>query len=74
MAANDHQVGGEHYLKYGDLQPWDTWMRWRLNPFQATILHYVVRYRDKGGIQDLEKAKHFLDKLIEIEKAKKGDL
>jgi len=66
-AVNDTQVGGEHYKKYGNIQPWDTWLLWGLNPFQAAILKYVVRYRDKDGVKDLEKAAHFLDKLIELE-------
>ena len=65
--ANQSQVGGDHYKKYGALQPWDTWMPWNLNGFQAAILKYVVRYRDKDGIKDLHKARHFLDKLIEVE-------
>ena len=68
--ANKVQVGGDHYRKYGDIQPWDLYVPWNLNPFQAAVLKYVVRYRDKEGIKDLEKAKHYLDKLIEIERAK----
>lgn len=68
--ANAVQVGGEHYRKYGGLQPWDTWMPWNLNGFQAAILKYVVRYRDKEGVEDLKKARHFLDKLIELESKK----
>ncbi len=70
LRANDRQIGGEHYMKYGDLQPWDTWWIWNLNGFQAAILKHVVRYRDKAGLQDLEKAKHYLDKLIELEREK----
>ena len=65
--SNKRQVGGNHYRKYGDLQPWDVWMPWNLNGFQANIVKYIVRYRDKDGLRDLEKAKHFLEKLIEIE-------
>lgn len=67
--ANTMQVGGDHYRKYGELQPWDTWLPWNLNGFQAAILKYVVRYRDKEGVEDLRKARHFLDKLIELEEA-----
>lgn len=66
--ANNRQVAGEHYLKYGDLQPWDLWRVWNLNPFQAAIIKHVVRYRDKFGVTDLEKAAHYLEKLIEIER------
>jgi hypothetical protein len=72
MSANERQPGGDHYRKHGDFQPWDAWWHWNLNAFQSNILKYVVRYRDKDGIQDLEKAKHYLEKLIELETAKKA--
>jgi hypothetical protein len=66
-APSEVQVGGNHYAKYGNIQPWDLWALWNLNPFQANIMKYVVRYRDKGGVEDLKKARHMLDKLIEVE-------
>lgn len=65
--ANDTQVGGRHYNKLGEFQVWDAWWHWNLNPFQAVILKYVVRYRDKGGVEDLRKAIHYIEKLIELE-------
>lgn len=65
--ANDTQVGGEHYNKLGEFQVWDAWWHWKLNPFQSVILKYVVRYRDKAGIEDLRKATHYIEKLIELE-------
>jgi hypothetical protein len=69
--ANKRQIDGTHYSKYQNLQPWDVWMAWGLNPFQAIILKHLVRYRDKGEpLLDLEKAKHYLEKLIEVEKEK----
>ena len=55
-------------MQYGSIQPWDVWLPWKLNPFQAAILKYVVRYKDKNGVEDLEKAKHMLDKLIQLER------
>jgi hypothetical protein len=69
--ANQRQVGGMHYKKYG-LQPWDMWIPWELNGFQAEVVKLVVRYKDKNGIQDLEKARHYLEKLIEIERGKRA--
>jgi len=39
-----------------------------LDPCQHTIIKYVTRFRSKGGIQDLEKAKHVIDLLIQYEK------
>lgn len=68
--ANDRQVGGDHYRKLGEFQVWDAWRAWDLDPFQAVILKYVVRYRDKGGVEDLRKATHYLEKLIELEEQK----
>lgn len=70
MSANDRQVEGDHYKKYGDLQPWDLWHLFNLNPFQATIIKYVIRYQDKHGVRDLKKALHTIEKLIEVEEDK----
>ena len=69
MSANDRQIGGSHYKKGGE-EHWDR--QWRLygrGYFVGCITKYVERYHEKNGIQDLEKAKHFLDKLIELEGA-----
>lgn len=67
--ANARQVGGSHY-KTGGEEHWDR--QWRLfGPayFIGQITKYVERYQTKNGVQDLEKAKHFLEKLIELELA-----
>lgn len=69
MSANERQIGGNHYKKGGE-EHWDR--QWRLygrGYFVGCITKYVERYPEKNGIQDLEKAKHFLDKLIELESA-----
>lgn len=34
---------------------------------RGSVLKYMIRYRDKGGVEDLKKARHYLDKLIEVE-------
>ena len=67
MSANDRQVGGNHYKKHGALQHWDLVHHFGWSYFQGQIIKYVMRYKDKNGVQDLEKARHFLDKLIELE-------
>lgn len=64
--ANQRQVGGDHYKKQG-IQHWDYVLANGIPYMEAQIIKYVSRWRDKGGIQDLEKAKHFLEKLIEHE-------
>ena len=66
--ANSRQPGGGHYIKYGDLQVWDVVARWNLDFFQGNILKYVVRWKDKNGTEDLEKAMHYLQKYIEVER------
>jgi hypothetical protein len=69
-SANARQVGGDHYKKAGALQHWDIVAIFELDYFQGNITKYVFRWRDKAGIQDLEKARHYLDKYIEIEKSR----
>jgi hypothetical protein len=68
---SDRQVGGEHY-RQRSIQPWDIWAEYGMNAFEGAALKYLLRWRDKGGVEDLKKARHTLDKLIEIEEAK-GD-
>ena len=69
MSANDTQVGGDHYKLGGKGE--EHWDRvWRMHGrgyFVGCITKYVERYHLKNGLQDLQKARHFLDKLIELE-------
>lgn len=60
------QVGGSHYRKYA-IQPVEFIERNNLSFCQGNIVKYVCRYKDKNGIQDLLKARHYIDILIEIE-------
>ncbi len=64
--ANDKQYGGDHYKKYGNLQPWDVITAWNLGYLDGTALKYIARWKDKNGIEDLRKAIHFLEKTIEV--------
>lgn len=66
--ANDRQVGGSHYKKGGE-EHWDRAWRLKYDPFQYIITKWVERWRDKGGVEDLEKARHALDKYIEVIRA-----
>lgn len=65
MAANDRQVGGNHY-KTGGEEHWDRVQRLGLDYFQGQITKYVERWKLKNGVEDLKKARHFLDKYIEL--------
>ena len=64
--ANDIQIGGDHY-KSKPIQPWDYIAANNLGYFEGNVVKYVSRHRDKGGRADLLKAKHYLEKLIELE-------
>ena len=70
MSANNKQVGGKHYSKYGNLQPWDVVLAWELGYLEGTALKYIARWKDKNGVEDILKAIHFLEKLVEVEEAK----
>lgn len=66
MSALDVQVGGDHYNKL-NIQP-VYYIHANNIPFiEGCIIKYATRWRDKGGIKDLEKIKHFVDLLIELE-------
>ena len=67
VSALDVQVGGGHY-KGMKIQPMEYSMANGLDACQHTIIKYVSRFRDKGGLQDLEKARHCIDMLIEFER------
>jgi hypothetical protein len=67
------QVGGSHYKKC-EIQPWDYTIANDLDYFQGSIIKYVTRWKDKGWIQDLYKARHFLDKYIETMEKKHTQL
>ena len=68
--ATDTQIGGNHYTKLA-IQPMRYSMENGLDALQHTVIKYVTRFRDKNGIEDLEKAKHCIDMLIEFEKESK---
>lgn len=74
MSANDHQVGGDHYRRQA-VQPWDAMQAWLTREAFAGFLRgnaikYLARAGSKGpALEDLQKARHYLDKLIELESA-----
>lgn len=64
--ALDVQVGGGHYKDLA-IQPVEYCMKNNLNYCQANIVKYATRYKDKSGVEDLKKIKHYVDLLIELE-------
>lgn len=73
MSANDRMVGGDHYKKVDGEMLWDRivrvwgWPRAKLY-FVGCVMKYLERHEDKGGLQDLEKAAHFCEKIVEEER------
>ena len=53
----------EHYTQ--GIEMWDYAYSHDLDFFEGNILKYITRWKDKNGIQDLYKAKAYLDRLIE---------
>lgn len=68
ISANSRQVGGAHYR--AKIQHWDFAASHNFDYFQGQITKYVTRWKEKGGLQDLLKAQHFLEKYIELESVK----
>jgi hypothetical protein len=65
IRANAQQVGGAHYATKA-IQPWDFIIANNLGYLEGNIVKYVSRWKDKGGVEDLKKAQHYLQKLIEV--------
>lgn len=64
--ANARQEGGTHY-KQLSIQPWDYIVSNNLGYLEGNVVKYITRWQTKGnGRQDLLKAKHYLEKLLEI--------
>ena len=72
MSANENQIGGDHY-KNKVIQPWDFIVGNSLGFLEGNAIKYICRYKEKGGIDDLMKAKHYLEKLIEIHQSEIND-
>lgn len=64
--ANAIQVGGDHYRRMA-IQPWDFIAANGIGYFEGSAIAYIARWRHKGGVEDLRKAVHYLNKLIELE-------
>jgi hypothetical protein len=69
--ANDTQVAGDHYKQF-QIEPWDAIIDWGLGYLDGNAVKYLSRWRHKNGIEDLKKARHYIDKLIETEMEKQN--
>ena len=76
MSATAIQVGGDHYTSK-KIQPWEAMESW-MSPEQfegflrGNVLKYIARYKDKDGLKDVQKARHYLEKLIECLESRSG--
>lgn len=73
--ARETQIGGDHYKKMGDYQPWQVAAEW-LTPeelrgyMKGTVIAYLAREQDKGKDMDIEKALHTMQLFQEVRKDK----
>jgi hypothetical protein len=64
--ARKRQVGGNHYSRY-NIQPIDFIIDNNLDWCEANVVKYITRWRDKNGLEDLRKAMHYIQLLIDRE-------
>ena len=67
--ANAIQHGGDHY-KQNAIEPWDYIVANDIPFLEGNAIKYLTRWRDKGGLEDLKKDQHYVQKIIEVETAK----
>jgi hypothetical protein len=66
---SNRQEGGTHYQKH-KIQPYTFITANRLSFFQGNVIKYVIRYKDKNGIEDLKKIIHYCE--LEIEEIRRN--
>ena len=66
MSKDKRQVGGDHY-KTMEIQPLEYIVKNDIGYLEGNVIKYVSRYQAKNGLEDLKKAKHYLNILIELE-------
>lgn len=64
MSANDKQIGGAHY-KGQVVEHWDFVLMHNIPYLEAVAMKYIMRHAKKGGREDLEKAIHYIEKILE---------
>ena len=64
--ATSEQVGGDHYAVM-KIQPIEFILANELGFCEGNVIKYLCRYKRKNGLEDLKKARQYLDFLIERE-------
>lgn len=62
----DTQVGGDHYSKLA-IQPVEYITKNKLSYLEGNVIKYLTRHRFKGGKEDLLKAQHYIEMILEME-------
>lgn len=67
--SSNRQVGGDHY-RQKTIQPWTAMESWMTREefegyLRGNVIKYIARYKDKNGIEDVYKARHYLERLTE---------
>jgi len=71
ISAFDKQIAGNHYKNMA-IQPVEFIMVNNLGFCEGNAIKYICRHKNKGGVEDLEKAKHYIEMLIEQENNNKN--
>jgi hypothetical protein len=69
MKSLKKQIGGNHYKKY-KIQPIEFIVKNNIGFCEANIIKYVLRFKEKGGVNDLLKAQHYIELLIDSTKSR----
>ena len=69
MKSLKKQIGGNHYKKY-KIQPIEFILKNNIGFCEANIIKYVLRFKEKGGVNDLLKAQHYIELLIDLTKSR----
>ena len=70
MKSLETQIAGQHY-KNQKIQPIEYILENKLPFIEGNIVKYITRWREKGGIEDLKKVKHYVEILMEHEDGKR---
>lgn len=69
--ASDMQVGGSHYQDF-TISPAEFLHKNKVGFLESNAIKYLLRHKSKNGLEDLKKAKHYIDLIIEYEYENKG--
>lgn len=62
--ASERQIGGQHYRTF-PIQPGEYIRKNGLGWYEGNAIKYITRYKQKGGAQDIKKAIHYLELILE---------